>query len=193
MLRIAVFASGSGTNAENLARYFAGSKLGRVHMIFTNNPAAGVIPRAGSLGLPYTIFSKKEFNDEEGLIKVLLREKIDLIVLAGFLLLLPPFLVKKFHRRIVNIHPALLPQHGGKGFYGSNVHQSVIDSGAHISGITIHHINERFDEGEIIFQAACHVSMDDTVDSLAEKIHKLEYAWYPVVIEKFIQMEKSEF
>jgi phosphoribosylglycinamide formyltransferase 1 len=187
MIRIAVFASGSGTNAENIARYFKDNALVQIQLILTNNDKAGVIDRAKNLNIPVEIFSKNNFNDTDGILNRLIKEKIDFIVLAGFLLLVPDDIILKYKGRIINIHPALLPLHGGKGFYGSNVHQAVISSGAIMSGITIHHVNEKFDEGEIIFQAACHVSKNETAQSLAEKIHEMEYAWYPVVIEKLIR------
>jgi phosphoribosylglycinamide formyltransferase 1 len=184
MIKVAVFASGSGTNAENLVKYFANNQHVRIHRIFTNNANAGVIGRAERLKVPCEVFSKTNFDSPDGLIRRLKEVEVDFIVLAGFLLLIPPVIINAYKDRIINIHPALLPLHGGKGFYGSNVHQSVIDSGAIMSGITIHYVNEKFDEGEIIFQAACHVSKDDTADSLAGKIHALEYSNFPVVVEK---------
>ena len=187
MIRVAVFASGSGSNTENLIRYFTINTFVRIQCIFTNNANAGVIKRAEKMHVPCEVFSKTNYGDPDGLIKRLTEEKIDFIVLAGFLLLMPPNIIKKFKGRIINIHPALLPLHAGKGFYGSRVQQAVIDSGAHISGITIHHVNEKFDEGEIIFQAACHVSKNETVESLAQKIHSLEYLFYPVVVAKIVR------
>jgi phosphoribosylglycinamide formyltransferase-1 len=185
--KIAVFASGAGTNAENIARYFADSKKIKLELILTNNPFAGIIDRAKSLGVTCIVFSKKEFYESQAVLHILLEKKIDLIVLAGFLLLVPPSLITAFEKRIVNIHPALLPDFGGKGFYGKKVHQSVIDSGSIWSGITIHEVNEKFDDGAILFQAACYVSKDDTAESLAAKIHQLEYLYFPVVIEKMLK------
>jgi phosphoribosylglycinamide formyltransferase-1 len=184
--RIAVFASGSGTNAENLIRYFSDSEKGTVSLVLSNNPLAGVIQRAKQSGVPVFVFNRKEFNESDEVILKLAEYKIDFIVLAGFLWLVPENLIRAFENKIVNIHPALLPGYGGKGFYGSNVHRAVISSGTIISGITIHNVNRQFDEGEIIFQAACHVSRTDTVESLSKKIHQLEYAWFPVVVEKII-------
>lgn len=185
-IKIAVFASGSGTNAENLIRCFSDSEKAKVELILTNNASAGVIERAVRYKTPYFVFDKKDFYQSKTVLNLLLEKKIDLVVLAGFLWLVPENLIASFENKIINIHPALLPEFGGKGFYGIKVHQSVIDSGALISGITIHFVNKQFDNGEIIFQAACHVSKQDTPASLAQKIHALEYNYFPVVIEKMI-------
>ncbi|HNS13120.1 MAG TPA: phosphoribosylglycinamide formyltransferase [Bacteroidia bacterium] len=185
--RIAIFASGSGTNAENIIRYFKNSNDISIVLILTNNPAAGVIEKADKLGVPYLIFSKEDLASENKLIKYLQNEKIDWIILAGFLWLVPATILKAYQNRIINIHPALLPNFGGKGFYGDKVHKAVISSGLPLSGISIHYVNEKFDEGQIIFQAACHVSNKETVESLSSKIHALEYKYFPVVIEKIIR------
>jgi phosphoribosylglycinamide formyltransferase 1 len=182
--KIAVFASGAGTNAENLVRYFAHSEKATIELILTNNPLAGVVDRAKTSGVPCIVFGKKDFHESDAVLSHLLDKKIDFIVLAGFLLLVPEKIIRAFEKKIINIHPALLPGHGGKGFYGKQVHRSVLDSGSMISGITIHEVNERFDEGEIIFQAACHISKNDTPDLLAAKINQLEYTFFPVVVEK---------
>jgi phosphoribosylglycinamide formyltransferase-1 len=156
-------------------------------LIITNNPNAGVIDRAERLLIPVQVFSKQEFSDPLKVLAELKKNDISLVVLAGFLLLVPPILINAFPGRIVNIHPALLPEFGGKGFYGDRVHSEVINAKSPISGITIHHVNHEFDKGEIIFQAACHVAKDDSADSLAHKIHQLEYTYFPVVLEKMIQ------
>lgn len=190
MIRIAVFASGSGTNAENLVQYFRGNMFAEIALILTNNPKAGVIDRAKRLNVPCLVFTKDFKSGSVKVIDLLKSEKIDYIVLAGFLLLVPVDIIEYYRNRIINIHPALLPQFGGKGFYGEKVHQAVIESGSIISGITIHYVNEKFDDGEIIFQAACHVDKTDTADSLAGKIHGLEYAYFPVVVEKKIRSTK---
>jgi phosphoribosylglycinamide formyltransferase-1 len=184
MIRLAVFASGSGSNAEQITAHFAAGDFARVVLIVSNKADAGVIDRAHRLGVPVKVCKATEFSDPNGVEKLLGSEKIDFVVLAGFLLLVPPNLIRAFQNRIVNIHPALLPQFGGKGFYGSNVHKAVIESGSMMSGITVHHVNEKFDEGSIIFQAACHIDKSETPDSLAAKIHQLEYAYFPIVIEK---------
>ena len=186
MLRIAVFASGSGTNAGNLIRYFKSHRYITISNILTNKHNAGVIERAVAAGVPCNVFSAKDFRESQVVEKFLTANGIGFIVLAGFLLLIPPSLISAYRRRIVNIHPALLPAHGGKGFYGMRVHESVINSGAVMSGITVHEVDERFDEGDVIFQAACHIDRNDDAASLAQKIHELEYKWYPVVIEKYI-------
>ncbi len=187
MKRLAIFASGSGTNAENIITYFNGKDLATVELIVTNNANAGVIERSQRLNVPVIIVPKTEFSKPHILIQTLKDYKIDMIVLAGFLLLVPAELINEYQNRIINIHPALLPKFGGKGFYGANVHQKVIETKSLISGITIHQVNENFDEGEIIFQAACHIDISDTAESLAGKIHHLEKMYFPVVIEKIVQ------
>ena len=184
--RIAVFASGSGTNAENLVHYFSNSDQVKVELILCNNPAAGVIDRAKNLDVPCFVFNRKDFYESTLVLNRLLEKKIDLVVLAGFLWLIPTNMIAAFEKKIINIHPALLPGVGGKGFYGMIVHQAVIDSKSLLSGITIHYVNEKFDEGEIIFQAACHINKQDSAEALAKKIHKLEYSYFPVVVEKVL-------
>lgn len=186
MKRLAIFASGSGTNAENIADYFTGNSEIDVALVVTNNPSAGVIKRAEKFKIPVLIFSKNDFQEVSSVVTALEEYKIDFVVLAGFLLLVPKAIINQFEGRIINIHPALLPDFGGKGFYGTNVHQKVIETKSLISGITIHHVNEFFDEGKIIFQAACHIDENETAESLAMKIHDLEKMYFPVVIEKFI-------
>ncbi len=183
--KIAVFASGSGSNAENLIRFFQNHPSIRVEMVISNNLKAGAVERAQKLNTPYQYFSKVDFQFD-AVTRFLTDKQIDFIVLAGFLLLVPENLISAFKNKIVNLHPALLPGHGGKGFYGEKVHESVIASGAFMSGITIHHVNEKFDEGEIIFQAACHVTKTETAASLAAKIHTLEYRYLPQVIAKIV-------
>ncbi len=187
MMRLAIFASGSGTNAENLIRYFSDNKEIGVSLVLTNNAKAGVIGRAESLNTPCMVFSKQQFLDGTEILNCLDENRIDAIILAGFLLLVPENIIQRFGDHIINIHPALLPGHGGKGFYGSNVHQAVINTKSIMSGITIHKVNNRFDEGEIIFQAACHVAKSDTAETLAAKIHTLEYQYFPIVTEKYLK------
>jgi len=184
--KIAVFASGSGTNAENIIRYFAHSEKAIVSLVLTNNPSAGVIDRAKKLEVPCIVFTRNDFFETEKIINILAENKIDFVVLAGFLWLVPIKLIHAFQKKIINIHPALLPGVGGKGFYGNRVHQAVLEGKNLLSGITIHFVDEKFDEGEIIFQAACHISKEDTVESLAAKVHSLEYTYFPVVIEKIL-------
>ena len=184
--KIAVFASGSGSNAEQIALYFAQNENVEVALIFSNNPQAGVIERARRLHIPVVLFDKKTFYDTPKIIQILQNEQIDLIVLAGFMMLIPEALVKAFPNKIVNIHPALLPKFGGQGMYGHFVHQAVVAAGENESGITIHYVNEHYDEGTIIFQAKCPVLPTDTPDDVAQKIHVLEHRHYPEIIEKLI-------
>lgn len=186
MKRIAIFASGSGTNAEQIIRHFKNNGKAITEVVLTNNPNAVVIERAKNLHTPSFIFSKEDFYGSDKIGKLLQRLQIDLIVLAGFLWLVPESLIKKYPGKIINIHPALLPQHGGKGFYGAKVHEAVIRSGDKKSGITIHYVNEKFDEGKIIFQATCDIDENETAETLAAKIHKLEYEHYPTVIENIL-------
>jgi len=185
--RLAVFASGTGTNAENIGRFFSGHPLAVVSLILTNKKDAGVIRRAEELGIPCVVFSREDFYESERILSILKVYRIDFIVLAGFLWLIPEYLISNYPKRIVNIHPALLPKYGGKGMYGSRVHEAVIDNRDKESGITIHYVNEEYDAGNIIFQAKCSISPSETPESLAAKVHKLEYECYPGVIEKLLK------
>ena len=187
MKRLVIFASGSGTNAENIIRYFQANGKAVVEAIFCNNPNAGVIERAKQLQTPCVIFNRKDFYESDKIKRMLAEINPDLIVLAGFLWLIPEKIIRKFSGKIINIHPALLPKYGGKGFYGNNVHQAVINAGDKESGITIHYVDEQFDRGEIIFQARCYIDKIETAESLAQKIHKMEYECYPKVIEQLIE------
>lgn len=185
-IRIAIFASGSGSNAENIVKYFEGHSQVQVASILTNNPNAYVLERAARLGVESFVFTKEEFS-KQGIVATYLHAKrIDFIVLAGFLLLVPQYLVDTYPDRIINIHPALLPDFGGKGMYGSKVHKAVVASGAKQSGITIHLVNSEYDKGKIIFQAQCEVAAADTPDTLAEKVHALEYKYFPEQIEGYV-------
>jgi len=183
---IAIFASGSGTNAENIFQYFKKQKGAEISLILTNKSDAFVIERAKRLNIPILIFNKDDFYKTRKVLDILLEKKIDLIVLAGFLWLIPNNIIKSFEKRIVNIHPALLPDFGGKGMYGDFVHKKVIETGQTESGITIHYVNEHYDDGDIIFQVKCKVEKDDTPESLAKKVHQLEYEHYPHIIEKIL-------
>ncbi len=189
MKRISIFASGSGSNAENIVRYFSGSDEVECALILSNRPDAKVLDRAKKLGVPSMVFNRQEFYHSDIILERLLETGTDLIVLAGFLWLVPENLLRTFKNRIINIHPALLPKYGGKGMYGMKVHDAVKKSGDEVSGITIHFVNERYDEGEIIFQAECPVEQGDTPESIAEKVHELEYRYYPKVIEKLLYEE----
>jgi len=187
MKNIAIFASGSGTNTANLIRFFRTSQFGKVRIVLSNRPDAGVLDRAKSLGVETFVFSREQFYSSHEVLNLLLERDIDYIILAGFLWLVPDYLLKPYENKIVNIHPALLPKYGGKGMYGSRVHIAVIDAGEAESGITIHHVNQDYDEGDIIFQARCEIEPGETPDSLAKKIHELEYAHFPTVIESLLK------
>ncbi len=188
MRNIAIFASGSGTNAHNLITYFSTEKIGRVRIVLSNNPDAFVLERAKRLGVETVVFDRNELYNSGRVLSVLRSTGIDFIVLAGFLWLVPDDIISAYPKRIVNIHPALLPKFGGKGMYGGRVHMAVIDSGDKESGITIHYVNDRYDDGDIIFQAKCDVLAEDNADSLAAKIHELEYKYYPPVVADLLTM-----
>ncbi len=187
MKKIAIFASGSGSNAENIANYFAGSDNVEVALIVANNPNAFVLERAKRLGIESLVVTKAEFTAADELIETLRKHNIDFIVLAGFLLLVPAKLIAAYPGRIVNIHPALLPKHGGKGMYGDRVHEAVVAAGDKESGITIHLIDENYDKGTTFFQATCPVLPGDTPHDVAEKVHALEYEHFPRVIGEILQ------
>ncbi|MBN1416780.1 MAG: phosphoribosylglycinamide formyltransferase [Bacteroidales bacterium] len=186
MDNLVLFASGSGTNAENIVRYFDKSADIKVVSICTNNKNAFVIERAKNLDVPVFIFNRHDFYETDNVIHHLLISKADWIILAGFLWLVPENLLTTFPNRIVNIHPALLPKYRGKGMYGERVHQAVIDNGDKESGITIHIVNAEYDRGDIVFQARCPVLCEDTIETLAQKVHKLEYEFYPKIIEELV-------
>jgi phosphoribosylglycinamide formyltransferase-1 len=181
--KIAILASGSGTNAENLIRYFADNPGISIHLVLSNKKDAYVLKRAEKHNIPTMVFSRQDFYETGLVLEKLQSEGIDFIVLAGFLWLIPEDIIRAFPNKIVNIHPALLPKYGGKGMYGSHVHEAVLNNKDKESGISIHYVNEKYDEGAIIFQARCPVLPDDTTDSLAERIHRLEYKHYPEVIK----------
>lgn len=187
MRSIAIFASGSGTNAENLIRFFRTNPSWTVSLVLTNNADATVINRAQSLDVESFIFNRKQFYKTGEVLSILKKRNIDFIILAGFLWLVPDGILERFEGKVVNIHPALLPKYGGKGMYGQRVHEAVIANGEDESGITIHYVNQHYDEGDIIFQATCKVETSDSPDSLAKRIHKLEYEHFPVVVEKLLQ------
>lgn len=182
--RIAILASGSGTNAENIASYFKNNEYAEVVLILTNVTTAGVIARAQRLDIPCLVMDKMTVSDGRMMLELIQQHNIDLVVLAGYLKLMPAEVVSNFQHRIINIHPALLPLFGGRGMYGHNVHEAVLQAGVAETGITIHYVNNRFDEGEIIFQKSIPVLPDDTAESIALRIHRLEYEHYPPVIEQ---------
>lgn len=187
MKKICVFASGEGTNAGNIIRYFQEKGGGAVDLVVTNKPDAGVIARAEQLGVEVLICHSGEFLTGDVLAGQLLQKGIDLIVLAGFMRLIPKSLIDAFPGKIVNIHPALLPKFGGKGMYGIHVHQAVIEAGEKESGITIHYVNEQYDKGAIISQERCPISIDERPETLEKKIHLLEHKYYPEVIAGIVK------
>ncbi|NMB72175.1 MAG: phosphoribosylglycinamide formyltransferase [Bacteroidales bacterium] len=186
MSNIVIFASGSGTNAERIMRTFQNHPFIKVKLVLSNKKNAGVLERAKKLNVKTFVFNKEEFYQTDVVLHILLNEKIDFIVLAGFLWLVPEKILRQYPNRIINIHPALLPAYGGKGMYGQKVHEAVIANHEKESGITIHYVNSEYDRGEIIFQARCPVLPDDTPETLAERVHQLEYQYYPEVIEKLL-------
>ncbi len=185
MKRIGIFASGNGSNAENLARHFHDHPEIKVDHIFSNKPTAGVIARAANCGIPCHVFTRSEMWDGT-LLKRLAERKIDFLVLSGFLLLVPPEIIQAFTNRIINIHPSLLPKFGGKGMYGNHVHEAVILAGEKESGITIHLVNEVYDQGKILAQQKIQLLPDESPDSLASRIHELEYQHFPETVEKYV-------
>jgi phosphoribosylglycinamide formyltransferase-1 len=187
MRNIAVFASGSGTNAENIIKYFSNQNTARVSLVLSNKRQAMVLKRAEALNIRTLFFEHKEFYVSGKVLRYLTLYKIDFIVLAGFLWLVPESILEQYPGRIINIHPALLPAYGGKGMYGDAVHKAVIASKDKESGITIHYVNKHYDKGDIIFQKKCKVAKDETAGSLAEKVHALEYEHFPKVIEKIVE------
>src|SRR5512133_831861 len=175
MTNIAILASGSGTNAENIIKYFSTRETAKINLILSNKPRAMVIKRAELHNITAISFDRRDFYETDTVLKYLSSFKIDLIILAGFLWLVPENILELYPGRIINIHPALLPLYGGKGMYGDTVHKAVIANKEPESGITIHYVNKHYDSGDIIFQARCRVNPDDTPESLAARIHELEY------------------
>ncbi len=188
MNKIAIFASGSGTNAENLINYFKEkSSFAKIVFVLTNNKNAGVINRCKKLAVPVFVLNNSHFENGDLLIQLLKKNEIDWIVLAGFLRKINSNLITTFPNRIINIHPALLPKFGGKGMFGHHVHNAVVSSSEKESGITIHFVNENYDEGAVIFQAKCFLEPDETATALASKIHELEQLHFPKVLEQLLQ------
>ena len=184
--KIAILASGNGTNAENIIRYFRSRGTAEVSLVLTNRPTAYVLQRAASLGVPAFSFTRDEWADGRPILDVLQAHGVDFVVLAGFLARVPDNVLHAYPGRMVNIHPSLLPKFGGKGMYGDRVHQAVLEAGETESGITIHYTNEHYDEGAVICQYRCPVLPDDTPESLAQRVHTLEYEHYPRVVEELV-------
>lgn len=185
--RIAIFASGSGSNAQKIMEHFKYSDLAEVALILSNNPDAYVLQRADNFETPSHVFDKHEFYKTDAVVELLKRSEIDLVVLAGFLWLVPDNLLKAFPNRIINIHPALLPKFGGKGMYGDHVHSAVLASGEKEHGITIHFVNENFDEGEVIYQGKFDIDESDSLEMIKFKGQQLEHLHYPKVIENLLK------
>lgn len=186
MKNIAIFASGTGTNAKKIVAYFAENDQVRVSLIISNRATAPVLQMARKAGIDTLVLDRVSFYGSEGVLGDLRRNQIDFIVLAGFLWLVPSYLVRAYDQRIINIHPALLPKYGGKGMYGMHVHQAVKASGDRESGITIHYVNEKYDDGSIIFQARCPINPEDTPEDIAGKVQQLEHRHFAPVIEELI-------
>ena len=191
MKKIVVFASGSGTNAENIIKYFAAAEIAKVVCVFTNNAEAKVIERAKNHQIPVEIFSKSELLELNVLQKI---QKIDpdLIVLAGFLLKFPENIIEQYPNKIINIHPALLPNYGGKGMYGMHIHRAIVNNKEKETGISIHYVNENYDEGGIIFQQNVALTEEDTPETVAEKIHELEQKHFPEIIKAVLEDSEKE-
>ena len=188
---ILIFASGNGSNAENIITYFQNKGVDINWMIITNNSNAGVIQRSIKMGIPFLVFDKKDFYENIFLKKIsLINPK--LIILAGFLLKIPENLIQKFNNKIINIHPSLLPKYGGKGMYGMNIHNEVIKNREAESGISIHYVNNQYDEGKIIFQKSTKIIYPSNAENLSKKIHELEMKYFPEIIEKLINSECYE-
>jgi phosphoribosylglycinamide formyltransferase-1 len=186
MKRVIIFASGSGTNAENLIKFFHNRETGSVIQVLTNNPRAKVLERAKNLNVSALSFNRIAFSQSNDVLNILKASKPHLIVLAGFLWKFPAFILKEFPNKVINIHPALLPKYGGKGMYGNFVHEAVVANKETETGITIHYVNEHYDEGAIIFQAKCDVNANDSAEDVAAKIHELEMEHFPKVVEELL-------
>lgn len=191
MKNIAILASGSGTNAENIINFFSKNNDINVNLIVSNNSDAFVIQRAIKHNIEWVVVNRNQFVEHNYLIAILKAKKIDAIVLAGFLWLIPDAVIKAYNGKIINIHPALLPNYGGKGMYGMNVHKAVIKNKEKHSGITIHKVNNEYDKGEVIFQAYCDINSEDNPESLAAKIHQLEYEHFPKIIETWLRSDET--
>jgi phosphoribosylglycinamide formyltransferase 1 len=189
--RIAIFASGSGSNAQKIMEHFKRNTEGEVVIVLTNNPQAYVLQRADNFEVPTHIFNRQEFYETDDVVRLLKNLQVDLIVLAGFLWLVPKSLLQAFPNKIINIHPALLPKYGGKGMYGDHVHKAVLAAGEEESGITIHFTNEQFDEGEVLHQSKFRIDPGDTLDVIKFKIQQLEHHHFPRVIESLLKKMKS--
>ncbi|SHG85861.1 phosphoribosylglycinamide formyltransferase [Winogradskyella jejuensis] len=192
MKRIVIFASGSGSNAENLIKFFQNSDSASIIQVLTNNPHAKVLDRAKRLGVSALSFNKVAFTKTDDVLNLLKSSQPDLIVLAGFLWKFPEHILEHFPDKVINVHPALLPKFGGKGMYGMHVHNAVVENNETETGITIHYVNEHYDEGAIIFQTKCEVLASDSPEDVAAKIHELEMKYFPKVVAKLLGTEALE-
>ena len=188
MKNIAIFASGSGTNAEKLFKKFQNHPQAQIALLLTNNPNAGAIARAEKFNVPVEVFTKSTLQTTDQVLAVLQHHAIDLVVLAGFMLKVPDNLIRAFPDRIINIHPALLPAYGGQGMYGRRVHEAVVAARETTTGISIHYVNEHYDEGRMILQVSCPVSPGDSPEEVATKVHHLEHQYYPQVVEELVSL-----
>jgi phosphoribosylglycinamide formyltransferase-1 len=186
MKRIVIFASGSGTNAENLIKFFHNRENASVIQVLSNNPHAKVLDRCKKLNISALSFNKIAFTETDDVLQILKNSQPDLIILAGFLWKFPEKILAHFPNKVINIHPALLPKYGGKGMYGMHVHRAVVNNKENETGITIHYVNDQYDEGTIIFQAKCEVETSDTAEDIAEKIHSLEMRYFPEVVNSLL-------
>ncbi|SFU26962.1 phosphoribosylglycinamide formyltransferase-1 [Pustulibacterium marinum] len=186
MKNVIIFASGSGSNAENIIHYFNDNNDVTVNLILSNNPKAYVLERAKNHKISAITFNRTAFYDSNFILDIVKTAKPDLIVLAGFLWKFPENIINAFPNKIINIHPALLPKYGGKGMYGAHVHEAVVANKETESGITIHYVNEHYDDGVTIFQASCEVLATDTADDVAKKVHELEYEHFPKIIDQLL-------
>ncbi len=187
MKRIVIFASGNGSNAENLIKFFHNRDNVSVIQVLTNNPRAKIIDRCNSLNVSCLCFNREAFANTNDVLNILKTARPDLIILAGFLWKIPEIFISTFPNKIINIHPALLPKYGGKGMYGKHIHQAVVANKETETGITIHYVNENYDEGAIIFQAKCELETDDSVETIADKIHTLEMEYFPKVVASLLE------
>ncbi len=185
--RIAIFASGSGSNAQRIMEHFKRNKEMEVALVLCNKPDAYVLQRADNFEVPTHVFTREELYHTNSIDNLMKNLEIDIIVLAGFMWLIPERIIQNYPKRIINIHPALLPKFGGEGMYGRKVHEAVLASGDTETGISIHYVNEHFDEGEIIYQSKCSIDKQDDVEKLAYKVHQLEHQYYPKIIEDLLK------
>ena len=190
--RIVIFASGNGSNAQNLIEYFKDSELAEVVLGLSNKKDAKVLDRFDALNIENKYFTKKELSSSTGVLKMLKEVKVDFIILAGFLLKFPSVILTEYQNKVINVHPALLPKYGGKGMYGRYVHEAVVANKEPETGITIHYVNENYDEGTIIFQKSVKLLETDTAETVAQKIHVLEYAYFPKVVEELILSDMTK-